>query len=312
MPPDCQEIFLSQPDQVATLRVVADDDDFRRRLREAVESAPSRKHVYGEDVSEGGLSKIISGGVKNPRLFTVKSIANRLGTTVGALLGETGAVVTDADRAKLREFVVFLSSKFDRPGDVPHIGRRDASDQKEWNVVNIDPKEDDFVFSVPKEQFKQLEFDYPQRWHYWLKADQSLEQKVAAGLRGIPGGMGRVTDSRGGLLNPRDVKGVHEIFDRLHQIVRVEGSSMEPRYVHGDFLRIDTTIRDPQDGSVVAIYCDELGGGMVGLMKRQGDRVVLKKKNRSFPDVLLPSTGWVLIGKVVAVVDRNEDYIEEV
>jgi hypothetical protein len=60
------------------------EEEFRRRLREAAKSAP-RKKIYGDDVSEGGLSKILSGAVNNPRLFTVKAIADSLGTTVGAL-----------------------------------------------------------------------------------------------------------------------------------------------------------------------------------------------------------------------------------
>jgi SOS-response transcriptional repressor LexA len=47
-------------------------------------------------------------------------------------------------------------------------------------------------------------------------------------------------------------------------------------------------------------------------MKHEDDRIILKKKNPAFPAVTLPPTGWMLIGTVVELVKRNENYIEEV
>jgi hypothetical protein len=302
VPPDCQEIFLSAPDQANSLRFVSAEEDFRRRLREAAKSAP-RKKIYGEDVSEGGLSKILTGRVQNPRLFTVKAIADSLGTTVGALLGETGSVVTNADRTKLREFIMWLDEKVG--GGAAEL----TLVQSKQSAVHIEPKNGDFVFDVSPEQFKIKDFDYPQRFHYWTKGEP-IETRMAAGLRGIPGG--RIVDDEGRLLNPRDISGPREVFDRLQQIVKVEGRSMETRYFHGDLVRIDTTLRQPENGQVVAVYSDALGGGIIGIIKREDDRVVLKKKNPAFPAVTLPPTGWMLIGTVVELVKRNENYIEEV
>jgi hypothetical protein len=118
--------------------------------------------------------------------------------------------------------------------------------QSKSSAVFIEPQNGDFVFDVPPEKFKKKDFDYPQRWHYWTKGEP-IEKRLAAGLRGIPGG--RISSTtKGRLLNPRDVSGPREVFDRLQQIVRIEGRSMENRYFHGDLVRIDTTLRNPEDG----------------------------------------------------------------
>jgi hypothetical protein len=52
------------------------------------------------------------GPVVNPGIFTVKDIADRLHTTVGTLLGETGFEITIDDRRRMRDFVTFLSQRF--------------------------------------------------------------------------------------------------------------------------------------------------------------------------------------------------------
>src|ERR1043166_9650699 len=50
--------------------------------------------------------------VVNPGVFTVQDIADRLHTTVGSLLGEKGFEVTIDARARMREFIAFLSKRF--------------------------------------------------------------------------------------------------------------------------------------------------------------------------------------------------------
>jgi transcriptional regulator with XRE-family HTH domain len=120
LPPDNQEIFLSPPNPVARLCGML-RDEFRDRLRAAVERAASRKDVYGDGVSEGGLSKILSGEVENPRIFTVKSIADRLGVTVGELLGETGFELTAADRAELARIAQWIAKKLGEQGSKPGL-----------------------------------------------------------------------------------------------------------------------------------------------------------------------------------------------
>ncbi len=92
------------------------DEEFRERLRAAVDRAASRKDVYGEGVSEGGLSKILSGEVENPRIFTVKSIADKLGVTVGELLGESGFELTAVDREELERIAQWIAKKIGREG----------------------------------------------------------------------------------------------------------------------------------------------------------------------------------------------------
>ena len=141
-------------------------DDFRSRLREAVERAPSRKHIYGRGaVSEGGLTKILNADVKNPRLFTIKKIADKLGTTVGALLGESGAVITDADRVELREFMTWLGARF---------GLKESGETRtlpKWTEE----------FPVEPERFIENDFDFPLELH----ALEVEDFEVAAGESGV-------------------------------------------------------------------------------------------------------------------------------
>lgn len=95
-------------------------EDFRGRLRSAVERA-GRKAVAREDgrhrgrnddsVSQGGLSKILSGERGNPGIFTIKAIANSAGVTVGELLGESGFEVTTGDQEEVRRFVRWAELK---------------------------------------------------------------------------------------------------------------------------------------------------------------------------------------------------------
>src|SRR3954463_6749478 len=49
--------------------------------------------------------------VVNPGIFTVQEIADRLHTTVGSLLGETGFEITIDDRRRMRDFITFLSQR---------------------------------------------------------------------------------------------------------------------------------------------------------------------------------------------------------
>jgi len=92
-----------------TLPVLSLEKEFRNRLKAAVEAGP-RKRVLGEKVSEGGLSKILSGAVANPRLFTIKAIADEAGVTVGSLLGEKGFEPSTADREMATQAIVHLRS----------------------------------------------------------------------------------------------------------------------------------------------------------------------------------------------------------
>ena len=95
------------------------EEEFRRRLRDAITHV-GRKAVTREDgklaseeeaISQGGLSKILSGERANPGLFTVKAIADAAGVTIGQLLGESGFDVTATDQEEVRRFVRWAEAK---------------------------------------------------------------------------------------------------------------------------------------------------------------------------------------------------------
>lgn len=95
-------------------------DDFRARLDAAVRRVGRKavtrpdgelRQADDESVSQGGLTKILSGERANPRLFTIKRIADAAGVTVGELLGETGFDVTAEDREEIERFISWAERK---------------------------------------------------------------------------------------------------------------------------------------------------------------------------------------------------------
>jgi DNA-binding Xre family transcriptional regulator len=113
--PDCQELFLSSPDQAITLSwVPVSPSEFRERLAAAVKRK-GRKNVLGHGVTEGALSKVLSGAVKNPRLFTVLAICERADVTLGSILQERGYELNDEDRAMIETFITWAAKKIEPP-----------------------------------------------------------------------------------------------------------------------------------------------------------------------------------------------------
>lgn len=104
---------------------VGQQEEFRQRLKDAVERAGRKKvarpdgEVRDDDdvsVSQGGLSKILSGLRPNPGIFTIKTIADAAGVTVGQLLGEKGFELTPADRETLEEIAQWIAKKLGQGG----------------------------------------------------------------------------------------------------------------------------------------------------------------------------------------------------
>ena len=101
-------------------------EEFRRRLREAVDrvgrkavarvDGELREDEEDDSVSQGGLTKILSGVRSNPRIFTVKAIADAAGVTVGELLGEKGYELTVADRDELEHIAQWIAKKLGKEG----------------------------------------------------------------------------------------------------------------------------------------------------------------------------------------------------
>lgn len=243
-----------------------------------------------------------------PKQDLLRRIAKTLNLEIEELTGrETLRQVTPYEsEPDVRRLVDTLMTR--RPADRAEIlrfaqwtaDRLPAADDNVLDFVPFRPRveiiEEEFRFPVAPEDFKQLDFDYPQPWHYWT-ADVPVDDlpALAAGPQGVPN-----------LLNPR-VDDVREVLDRVSQIVRVFGDSMEDRYFDGDLLRVDTRHRNPVNGDPVAVYCDDLGGSLIGFLKREDTRIVLVKKNKPrYSDVVLPPSGWILVGRIVEIVRRVE------
>jgi transcriptional regulator with XRE-family HTH domain len=253
-------------------------------------------------ITPEALNRVLSGKTKEPGFETIAKVARAAGLDLNRVIAETadGAQVSSLvadllsirDRRRLTEFATWMHDRFEIKAEEDNVLEFVPFKQREVRDV----EHGEYRFPIPPDQFKQRDFDYPQPWHYWTSDDIQLDEVpgVAAAPRGVPN-----------LLNPRGGD-IHEVLDRFNQIVRVVGDSMEDRYFDGDLLRIDTRNRNPLKGEPIAIYCDDLGGSLVGFFKPQGDRVALVKKNKKYDDVMLPPNGWLLIGPVVELVRRVE------
>lgn len=80
--------------------------------------------VAGEDddsVSQGGLSKILSGKRSNPGIFTVKAIADAANVTVGELLGERLSYFAQHERLEFERALELLSKAADATNEARAI-----------------------------------------------------------------------------------------------------------------------------------------------------------------------------------------------
>jgi hypothetical protein len=133
--PDRQEIFLYPPDQGGRLYVVSvTPEEFRERLRREIDRV-GRKNVIRpySAVSEGGLSKILSGAVADPGVFRVLSLCEATGVTLGSLLGERGYELTTDDQRLLAEFVAWAKLKVE-PEMLLSVGRESPADDTPSSV----------------------------------------------------------------------------------------------------------------------------------------------------------------------------------
>jgi transcriptional regulator with XRE-family HTH domain len=80
------------------------------RLRDAMEKRGFRQAKLAElaGVPEETLSRILTGVTTDPRVFTLKKVANPLDVTVGWLLSEKGYEISGDDRSELRRTVTLL------------------------------------------------------------------------------------------------------------------------------------------------------------------------------------------------------------
>ncbi len=237
---------------------------------------------------------------KEPSIFTIRDIAKRLGTTVGALLGEQGFEISDHDRERASEIVDWMRSTFrlddrgvETSGNVTPLLNAvttDSPDESEQTVPRWTPE-----FPIRPKDFKIRDFDYPRELH----AVPVEVMKVAAGVTGV---ISEINMPQGWLLHDKAVK------DTTHRIVRVEGDSMSPDYEEGWLLLVDLRKTAPRPDDLVAVYLHENHdageGGVLGWWDQSTGELQLAKANKKYAPVKLgdPAT-WHVIGTVQKVVD---------
>lgn len=292
------------------------------RIRQLRESLGLTKVALAKraGIDRTQLIKIERGDVESPRRVSLESIARVLNCDISDLIDSTSSwqrqvtpyETNDSYRRIIDE--IELLSVEDRKQVVTFLewmtSRMPKKPAESDNVLEFIPArstleviEEKFQFPVSPEDFKVKDFDYPRDWHYW-KSDNQNQHQLAAGAVGVLNESAGLDESH--ILNPKGGGDVREIFDRLQKVVRIYGDSMESRYYNNDLVRVDTRMRNPQNGDIVAVYSEDLGGSLVGILKREDQRITLLKKNPTYRPVELPETGWFLLGVVVELVSRRE------
>lgn len=176
---------------------------------------------------------------KEPSLFTIKHVAEQLDTTVGDLLGEREFDVTIGDRRRIRDLLEFLRQRL-------------ALD----SIEDVAPQPLEYRFPVSPALFKERDYDYPQALHAWVVP----EIPMAAG----PSGM----EAERPLLTTEVLHSIRDVRTRALQVVRVIGDSMADLLLDGYKVLVDTRLKKPQRGDLVAVYI-KAEGGVIGFWREE-------------------------------------------
>jgi hypothetical protein len=223
--------------------------------------------------------------LQNPGIFTVQEdVADVLQTTVGDLLGEHGyttarELLSTDDRRKLRQAVLLLRDLFDLDDDT-----LDEIDEP-TPISNV------YQFVVPPEEFIERDHDYPRALHAWVVPD----------LPAAAGTTGAGADFE--MSKTQVLHSVRQVWDSRLQVIRVIGDSMTPELRNGWKVLVDTEQIKPAAGALVAVYI-KYEGGILGRWRLDGNRPILVKTNKAFPDVHLGAPDeWKLWGTVTSIVE---------
>jgi SOS-response transcriptional repressor LexA len=152
------------------------------------------------------------------------------------------------------------------------------------------------VFPIPPAKFIQRDYDYPQPFHAWV----TPVMPAAAGATPV--------DADFPLSTAQIVHSIRDVRNALLQVVRVIGDSMwdpeKNRVLHDGYLvLVDTTLTQPSNNDIVAVYVKN-EGGMIGYWNKQGDEFSLTKENPDFGRVPLGDPqNWLLWGTVTTIVE---------
>lgn len=246
------------------------DDTASRILENDPDYKPARKRATERS----------RGPSQNPGIFTVKDIAERLHTTVGFLLGERGYDITIDDRRRLRDFVIYLTERF-------HL--------RDVELARTRDDEAEYQFEIAEGNFREIDHDYPRPLHAFAVPDAS---DAAAS-----GGAAEPLE----LMMTHVLHSIREVREGVLQVIRVRGDSMASYLNDGYKVLVDTRLRKPRNGDVVAVYIRS-EGGVIGYWRVDRDRYFLDKHNPDHAPIALghPS-GWVLWGTVTKIVEAPVD-----
>lgn len=215
------------------------------------------------------------GPAVSPGVFTIKRIAEQLDTTVGDLLGEREFDVTIGDRRRIRELLEFLRQRL-------------ALD----SIEEVEPQSLEYRFPIPFARFRERDYDYPQALHAWVVP----EIPMAAGPSGIE------TDRP--LLTTEVLHSIRDVRHGALQVIKVIGDSMADLLLDGYKVLVDTRLKNPKNGDLVAVYV-KAEGGVIGYWREESrGRVILDKHNPEYKPVPLGHhTEWFLVGTITKVVE---------
>lgn len=210
-----------------------------------------------------------------PGIFTIKRIAEQLDTTVGDLLGEREFDVTIGDRRRIRELMEFLRQRL-------------ALD----SIEDAEPQELEYRFPIPPDRFRERDYDYPQALHAWVVP----ETPMAAGGSGI--------EADRPLLTTEVLHSIRDVRNGALQVIRVIGDSMADLLLDGYKVLVDTRLKTPKNGDLVAVYIKD-EGGVIGYWREEaGRRFALDKHNGAYKRVELGHpVGWFLVGTITKIVE---------
>lgn len=228
----------------ATSRILENDPDYHppRKRRESKKRAPT----------------------KNPGIFTVTGVADRLGITVGELLHERGYEITQSDLRSFRWIADFLQMRF----AIDMIG-----------AVNL-PDEHSFV---------EKEFSFPR-----ALMSTAIERKgeLAAGLP-------LESDFE---VTAAEVIGTSKTATLF--AATVKGRSMTDRYRDGDTIVLDSAQTMPKQNDPVAVYIHNEGGVLGYRRAEAGSYYLDKHNgNFPFIKLGHPSE-WHVLGVITLVQSR--------
>lgn len=212
---------------------------------------------------------------KEPALFTIKRVAEQLDTTVGDLLGEREFDVTIGDRRRIRDLLEFLRQRL-------------ALD----SIEDVAPQPLEYRFPVPPARFKERDYDYPQALHAWVVP----EMPMAAGESGL--------DPDRPFLTTEVLHSIRDVRNGALQVVKVIGDSMADLLLDGYKVLVDTRLKKPQRGDLVAVYI-KTEGGVIGFWREEPrGEVFLDKRNEHYGPVKLGHhSEWFLVGTITKIVE---------